>query len=197
MTGSLTFAKGLHRRLAKQAEAEARAIRRGAVRALNLTAVSARAAAAKQVRGVLAIKAGAAKKQFRINKATPVALSARLEARAKPIPASAFGVRRIRSGVSVQFRKDKPRITFKGAFVRTMKSGHRGVFRRARGAARWSKGRPRTSSPNLPIKEIFGPQVVGIFEERIARVVQETAPVLEKNLDHEIGRALDNAQGRK
>lgn len=52
------------------------------------------------------------------------------------------------------------RHTFPGSFIATMRSGHAGIFRRARAgevtsnqksSRGWTKGRPRTSSRNLPI----------------------------------------------
>ena len=50
------------------------------------------------------------------------------------------------------------RHTFPGAFIATMPATrggnrHTGIFRRANELTRWSEGRPRTSSKNLPIIE--------------------------------------------
>lgn len=64
----------------------------------------------------------------------------------KPVPLVAYPHRQTKKGVSVEVNKGK-RTLLKGAFVATMKSGHRGVFRR-KGTAR------------LPIEELRGSRPV-------------------------------------
>lgn len=77
----------------------------------------------------------------------------------EPVRASALGeLRKGRKGYHVGRRY------FPSAFEATMPSGHTGVFVRApegyrtrRGSRGWTKGRPNTSSQNLPIIEPFVP----------------------------------------
>jgi hypothetical protein len=63
-----------------------------------------------------------------------------------PVPLVAYPVRQTKKGVSVEVNRGK-RTLVKGSFVATMKSGHKGVFRR-RGTAR------------LPIRELTGSRPV-------------------------------------
>jgi hypothetical protein len=63
-----------------------------------------------------------------------------------PVPLIAYPARQMRKGVSVEVNRGK-RTLVKGAFISTMASGHRGVFRR-RGKAR------------LPIGELLGSRPV-------------------------------------
>jgi hypothetical protein len=64
----------------------------------------------------------------------------------EPVPLIAYPARQTKKGVSVEVNRGK-RTLVKGAFIATMKSGHRGVFRR-RGKAR------------LPIEELRGSRPV-------------------------------------
>lgn len=59
-----------------------------------------------------------------------------------PVPLTAYPFRQTKKGVSVEVNRGK-RTLVKGSFVSTMKSGHKGIFRR--------KGKAR-----LPIQELFG-----------------------------------------
>lgn len=64
----------------------------------------------------------------------------------QPVPLTAYPFRQTKQGVSVEVNRGK-RTLVKGAFVATMASGHRGIFKR-RGTAR------------LPIKELMGSRPV-------------------------------------
>lgn len=69
-----------------------------------------------------------------------------LDVSGEPVPLVAYPHRQTAKGVSVEVNRGK-RTLVKGSFVATMRSGHKGVFRR-RGAAR------------LPIKELLGSRPV-------------------------------------
>ncbi len=75
-----------------------------------------------------------------------------------------------------------------------MKSGHRGVYIRVRQGSRWTKGRPRTSSPNLPIKELLGPNDLTILGERLDDLVRVSDKLLQERLQHEIDWALNGGK---
>ena len=87
-------------------------------------------------------------------------------------------------------RKDKTRKLFKGAFIARMPNGHQGVFRRSKKSTKFTKGRPSTSSPNLKIYELYGPNVQGIFAEKTDDIIRVSDGVLIKNLNREINFAL-------
>lgn len=64
----------------------------------------------------------------------------------EPVPLIAYPVRQTKKGVSVEVNRGK-RTLLKGAFIATMKNGHKGVFRRL--------GKTR-----LPIRELLGSRPV-------------------------------------
>ena len=83
-----------------------------------------------------------------------------LEFSGKPVPLTAYPHRQTKTGVSVEVNTGK-RTLVAGAFVATMKSGHRGVFKRM-GKAR------------LPIKELLGSRPVdALLHEGEAAAVAE------------------------
>lgn len=69
-----------------------------------------------------------------------------LDVSAEPVPLVAYPMRQTKKGVSVEVNRGK-RTLVKGSFVATMKSGHKGVFKR--------HGKER-----LPIRELTGSRPV-------------------------------------
>jgi len=177
--------------LAREVKQHGRLLQKAGVRALNKTATTVRKNSGIEVRKTLNLKASVVKKQLSIKKANAANPVAEIASTYKSVPVSHFnGVRQTKKGVSVTLRKDKTRKLFKGAFIRTMPNGHKGVFRRSSKATRYSKGRPQTSSPNLKIQELKGPTVQGVFVEKLDHLVVQGNPILDKNLNHEIDYAL-------
>lgn len=133
-------------------------------RALNKTATTARAEAAREIKAAgYKLKIGDLKKSITIKRASRAVLTAQVTASGKPIPLSRYGARQNRKGVSVAVLKGRKTIT--GAFLATMPSGHRGVF------VRQGKGR-------LPIDQKFGPSVPDAFSNKVVqgalrRVIRE------------------------
>jgi hypothetical protein len=83
---------------------------------------------------------------------------------------------------AVEIYKGQISILHKGAFVQKMPSGHIGVFE-------------RVGEKRMPIKELTGPSVTGIFKanEKIHTVVWEKIfDVFEKRIIHELHYILDN-----
>lgn len=73
----------------------------------------------------------------------------------KDLALAKFGTpRQKKEGVEVSIKKGSKKI-IRGGFISVMKSGHKGIYTRVTPGKRWSKGRPQTSSPNLPIDEKF------------------------------------------
>lgn len=197
MTASLNAAaiKAAHKALKRQIEEEEKALRRGAVRALNKSARTGRTAASREVRKTLNVRAGEVNRLITIRKATPKQLEAGVRAKYKQVPVIAFsGVRQTRKGVTVRMRKDKPRMLFKGAFITRLRTdisdSRKNVYRRHPDPWLWTKGRPETSSPNLPLKVLYGPTVFKVFGENIEVLTVTANAVLAKNLEHELDFAL-------
>lgn len=179
--------RGASRRLEKEIKSHALKLEKAGVRALNKTATSVRQASSVEVRQTLNIKASFVKRLLVIRKARRGNMRSSIEATYKKVPVIQFsGVRQTKKGVSVRMRKDKPRKTFSSAFIATMPSGHKGVFRRSLSAKKRTKGRPATSSPNLKITEIHGPNVQGIFADKTEKLLLIGNPILEKNINREL-----------
>lgn len=164
------------------------------VRALNKTAVSARAAASQEVRhSGYNIKASAIKSSFSIRKATGNNLEVILTATGKPIGLINYGARQTKRGVSVSVKGSRKILAH--AFIATMKNGHAGVFERI-GMARM-KGmqgtkigkRGKALRANLPVRELFGPSIPDavanpIVQAAIMKKLKEKFPqILEAELN--------------
>lgn len=76
----------------------------------------------------------------------------KLEVTDRPTPLIAFPARQTRKGVVVTVNRGAPKLVA-GAFIATMRTGHRGVFVRL-GAAR------------LPIKELYTSRVTDVFQDK-------------------------------
>jgi hypothetical protein len=88
------------------------------------------------------------RRRVSMRRATGQSLSGRIWFGLAPIKAVYLGTpRQTKSGVRVGG------LTFPGAFIATMPSGHLGVFKRADSLSRRSVGRSAGSQPNLPIVE--------------------------------------------
>jgi len=168
--------------LAKELKDANKKTKKAGVRALNKTATQSRNFAQRETRKVINVKAATIKKAYWIKKAKigQQKPEAGVFVSYKPFPVSAFnGVRQTKKGVTVRLRKDKPRLLFRRAFIRTVGSGHKGVFRR--------KGKAR-----LPIKELHGTGPQAVFIEKINAITSESDRILTrvyaKELDFIFGR---------
>ena len=77
---------------------------------------------------------------------------------------------------------------FRGAFTAKMESGHQGVFERHGKGKRWSYGRSKKSSPNLPIKETRIP--FQHAESEIKRISKEVEISFKRSLEFEIKKRI-------
>jgi hypothetical protein len=110
-----------------------------------------------------------AKKRFRVaavNRALPVTqpqgrgihqLAWRMDVSGAATPASAFPVRQVRKGVNLAINTGSRKL-LKGAFVATMRSGHKGVFIRELLAKPKRVGR-------LPIEEVYTTRISDVFRD--------------------------------
>lgn len=175
-----------------------RDVRRAAAVALNRTATTVRKEATKKLKDVvgteLGLGASGLKKSIRMYRASARAgrLLARLVPSGRHLPLINFKARKTKKGVthSAWGRRQLA----KGAFIAKMPGGHKGVYRRldSRYAKRHTQGRPETSSPNLPIKEMFGPSLPREFvNKRVLNRMNRTARVAwPKNFERELAFRL-------
>jgi hypothetical protein len=151
-------------------------------RALNKTAITARAQAARSIRDVgYGIKVSSVKGSISIRRATSQDLKAVVTATGRPIPLIAYGARQTSKGVSVNVKNGRKEIAH--AFIATMASGHKGVFVRTgnthKRVVRGGKG----SRSGLPIKELFGPSIPTAFfnakvQDAVKTAIDERFPVV-------------------
>lgn len=184
--------KRVSREIERGIKKQEAALTKGVLRGLNKSATSVRKISVDEVRNTLNVKSGEAKKSFVIERASRRKLRMSVGAKYKRLPLTAFrGTRATKKGITAQPRKDKGKLVFQGAFRQTVGKGqHKGAFYRSKFANKWTAGRPRTSSPNLPIKELYGPPVQTIFHDKIDIVQRKADPVIDKTLNHEIAYAL-------
>jgi hypothetical protein len=87
----------------------------------------------------------------------------RMDVKGTRMPVKEFSPRQVKAGVSVAINQGK-RKTIKHAFIATMRSGHVGVWLRAKGAGR------------LPIRELYTTRVADLFSDAgmIPNVIAQT-----------------------
>lgn len=154
--------------------------------ALNRVGQGVKTEASKKVRETYDIRAGDVKRygNIRITKANFAKLELLLTSRGPSVPLIRFKTSPSKQSsrsprvlsASVKRSGKKP---IPGAFIRSMESGHAGVFKRS--------GKRR-----LPIQELFGPAVpVMMSEPGVAEHLQNEANIrMQKRLDHEVDRVL-------
>jgi hypothetical protein len=166
------------------------------VRALNLTLTGVKTDASTEVRNVITASKKAVDATFKTSKATAASLSAKFESTGSPLPLIEYSANQTQKGVSVRVRKDRERKVLAGAFIRTMKSGHKGVFWREYHAAKGPvKKIPYGKLPKkyrLPIKQLFGPSVPAILgnDPVMDPVLAKAGDRLHKNMEHELNFEL-------
>ena len=160
---------------------------RAATRAINRTLVTVRAEAAREIAADIGVPVRQVTPSLPITKATFTTLTGAIvidDKRRIPLgelnPQGPEPSRGKGQGVSYSLGGSRRRIPT--AFLATMKSGHRGVFKR--------KGTKR-----LPIQELFGPSIQRVAAKRtiLDAVKRLGAATLAKNLQHEVSFLLTGA----
>jgi hypothetical protein len=167
------------------------------MRALNRAIGSANVAMVRVIAPDLGVKQGVVKDRIRTELATPERLRARLYANAKRIPLIELGAKGPEPsrgrGAGVTVKGAGGRKAIPGAFIATMRSGHRGVFQRAGGSS--SRRGPAPNRSALPIRELFGPSIWQVFRKFEYVGMARGREQLIKNLQSEFKFALaDNAR---
>jgi len=135
------------------------------VRALNRTATTVRAEAARRIRERYNLKSRVLKDQIRIRNATKAELRAVVQASGRPIPLVEFDARSGATGATVRVSRVRKPVAH--AFIATMKSGHRGVFLRVeKGSRKYRNQRVRKGGSDLPVAELFGPSLPQAFTSK-------------------------------
>jgi len=139
--------KGIERMLA----GIPRALPKVVTRALNKTATGARAETVREIAAQVIIKQAEIRRNIVLKRASWRYWVASLRIKGRRIPLIAFRARQTKRGATYQIARTGGRKKLPHAFLATMPSGHKMVAKR--------KGMAR-----LPIRELRGPSVVGVFE---------------------------------
>lgn len=119
----------------------------GITRALNRTIRSVNSEANRRIRGELALKAKDVRKAITVRRARRGSHEAAIEVVGRAIPIVAYSAKQTKKGVTVKVKRAAGRKLLRGAFIATMRSGHRGVFYRD------------AKKDRLPISEVFSTTV--------------------------------------
>lgn len=168
-------------------------------RSLNRALVSGQTAITKAVAADMGLGQRFIKKEIVVDKATRMKPSVALTIAGRRIPLIGFQARgpepsRGRGrGVSYRLRGSRGRVP--EAFIATMRSGHRGVFKRKGSLGRkvhgprgyvGRGGTARAQGGRLPIMELHGPSMPHVFEKFIPKFRDAAQESLVKNLQSEI-----------
>lgn len=129
--------------------------------ALVDTAKAANSKAGSAIAKHTGLRAGRVKQNLFYDKVHVGQYQTHLRSTTRPIPLIEFGARQTRQGVRAAKPWGRSQV-FKSAFIATMPSGHRGVFR-------------RRTKRRLPIKEMMGPSIHGSYAQPSVRAVTTTA----------------------
>jgi len=146
-----------------------------ASRAINETETSTRYEAIKKITEATGMQSSHARKGFLLSKAKYGRLWAMLSVTYEKRPLIGFGARQVKHGVKVAEGHGE-RTLIPRAFIATMPSGHKGVFK-------------RICKSRLPIVELMGPSVSWAYQNTpgvIELVEKDSAPLLEKKLARNI-----------
>lgn len=158
---------------------------RAMVRAMNRGIASGQTLMASLIAKDLGLKVSDVKTAMPVTPATFGRPIARFGASLKRIPLIKFGARGPEPsrgrGTGVRYRMAGGRGHIPSAFIATMRSGHRGVFKRA-GPAR------------LPINELHGPSLGHVFRKFRPQGVARVQEMFEKNFAHEMKRLGDTGE---
>ncbi len=150
---------------------------RAIVRAINRSADSGRTIMTQSISRDTGIASKTVRREIVINRATPGSLVAQIFVEGIRLPLIAFQARGQEPsrgrGRGVSYRLPGGRGRNANAFIATMKSGHRGVFKRT------TKGR-------LPITELHGPSLPYVFRKYLPVGQARAKEALHKNIQSEI-----------
>ena len=127
--------------------------KRAIYRSLNKAINGARVGASRAVRAELTLKAKDVKRDLTVRRARPKGLEAALIVKITPTGLIKFRARDTTRGVTVQVKRRATRKRLPHAFIATMKSGHRGVWTREKGAGRTPIGELFSTAPGQFLAE--------------------------------------------
>ena len=134
-----------------------RDVEKARLTALNRSAKTAFSRTLRSIREDYAIKASVLKEYFKYVRASKRSPVVHIYAYEKPIGLIKFNAKPMKKGVKATVKKGNRKL-YPGTFIRTMKSGHTGVFKR--------EGKAR-----LKIKELYGLDPGKLFADKQAQTM--------------------------
>ena len=147
-------------------------LQRAMVRSLNRGITSGRAFMVAEIARDTGLRAKDVREAIRIRHATAQSPEARLSASTKRLPLMKFRAKALKRG-GVSYRLPGSRGRHPNAFIARMPTGHEGVF-------------VRKTRRRLPIRELFGPSIGGVFARYRQAALARATDSFHKNLDHEL-----------
>lgn len=151
-------------------------------RGINDTLKTGRTQITREISAHVTVKKKQIRDRIKLTRAKRMVWLGLIAISGKQLPLIHFGARQTKKGVSVKVRKGGKRERIRSGFIATMpKSGHKGVFKRAKDA------------PRLPIHELKGPTVTGVFDNApgiARRVLGGLGGVLYKNVARNVDLIL-------
>ncbi len=166
---------------------------RAVKRSLKRTGTAVRTIMVKSMGADTGLSAKRIKKEVRVNELGDTGVQ--IEVTGNRIPLIEFKARgdesvrgqpKPRRGRGVAYRLPGGRGRAPDAFIATMPSGHRGVFKRKPGARTRQRAQGRSS---LPLIQLHGPSLVRVFEKFLPLGAERGREALVKNLRSEIAFA--------
>lgn len=155
---------------------EARAVRsdietKATVRALNRAGARAMTESNREVRKIFNVKASVVRGQMKLRRAYKGHLAATIRVYGKRIPLIEFSARETARGVTLRVRKGGRKLV-PHAFIRTVASGHKGVFVRAANA--------RGAAGDIPFRRGMGSRIAapGKNDLPIAQLYSISVPAM-------------------
>lgn len=190
MTIKLNVKSDLSRLLIKFPEMQ-KQVRKAVKFALNRSMSSTRTESARIISRELGLKVGDVKNRLTLVKATDVRLTSEIHGTGKRIPLIHFKARQAKEGVVVNL--GGKRVLYRGHFIATMPTGHRGVFFRKGGRRVYRRDdKGHVYSSELPIVERTGPGIPQtITRNAVFKAIEKKMYAeWDKNIAHEIERLL-------
>jgi len=162
--------------------------------AMNRSVSSGRTKASAIIRAEYRIKKRDLDKNMGTSKAGAKHLKATLYAHGSPLALGNFGFTKVKKGVKVRVKGKATLIP--GAFVATMKSGHKGVFARGRYTStgfEFRKKRVSKKGNDLPITRLNTLSQGAMLRQPkvIKPVMRRVNDMLEKRIKHELYRLIN------
>jgi hypothetical protein len=168
-------------------------------KALNRAVQSGRANAAKETRRKYNVRSTDVKKTITLARSTPATLEARFKSVGSTLPLMSFRPNKTKKGITAKIGQSRK--LFPGAFMSTTKSGHKGIFARAKykGNKLVSRRTRVNKYPDndLPIVEIQSLTVPSAIQNKgvinpLTQLMQER---LVKEFSHELRFRTQRAAG--